>query len=177
MKKITEKPDLLMINGKTVCVLTYFNNNNILDIQKAHESVFKHFNLTINTYFDENMKAYEFMDYWMKNIESDIFIFFELDCVPLDNKIYPGIVCEPDVIEEIANFVFNEFNLIFKELTGDEGVYKVVWSIGKMDEVEEIIKQSTRVSKTPTLHHLNPYPVIVKVGRFIDKAESGIFKV
>jgi hypothetical protein len=97
--------------------------------------------------------------------------------IPLDNKIYPGIVCEPDVIEEIANFVFNEFNLIFKELTGDEGVYKVVWSIGKMDEVEEIIKQSTRVSKTPTLHHLNPYPVIVKVGRFIDKAESGIFKV
>jgi hypothetical protein len=97
--------------------------------------------------------------------------------IPLDNKIYPGIVCEPDAIEEIANFVFNEFNLIFKELTGDEGVYKIVWSIGKMDEVEEIIKQSTRVSKTPTLHHLNPYPVIVKVGRFIDKAESGIFKV
>lgn len=94
MKKITEKPDLLMINGKTVCVLTYFNNNNILDIQKAHESVFKHFNLTINTYFDENMKAYEFMDYWMKNIESDIFIFFELDCVPLDNKIYENIVDE-----------------------------------------------------------------------------------
>jgi hypothetical protein len=94
MKNLTEKPDLLLINGKKVCVLTYFNSINILETQKLHESVFKHFNLTLNTYFCENMKACDFLDYWIKNIESDIFIFFELDCIPLDSKIYENIVNE-----------------------------------------------------------------------------------
>ena len=101
--------------------------------------------------------------------------------IPLDNSIKPGIVCEPEVIEEIANLVYNGFNSIFKELTSDDCCYAVVWSIGEMEQPEDLIIQATRISKKPTLHHLDPYPVVVKVGRKIDKLTStistGLYKV
>ena len=101
--------------------------------------------------------------------------------ISLDNNIKPGIVCSPDFIEEIANLVYNGFNNIFKELTGDDNCYIVVWSIGEMDQPEELIRQATRVVETPTLHNIDPYPVVVKVGHKLDKLKSsqstGLYKV
>jgi hypothetical protein len=94
MKKLTEIPDLLIINDKKVCVLTWFNNHIVSDLYNTQQQIFKHFGLTINTYFDESLTHAKFMDYFLKNIESDIFIFFDLDCVPMDNKIYENIVGE-----------------------------------------------------------------------------------
>ena len=100
--------------------------------------------------------------------------------IPLDNSIKPGIVCEPDIIEEIANLVYKGFNDIFKELTSD-GCYAVVWSIGEMDQSEELIRQATRIKDKPTLHNVDSYPVVVKVGRKLDKLTStqstGLYKV
>lgn len=103
--------------------------------------------------------------------------------IPFDNSIKPGIVCEPDYIEDIANLTYNSFNQIFKELTGDEDCYAVVWSIGEMPQPEEIIRQATFIQKIPTLHHIGPYPVLVKVGQKLTEvtsssgAKPGIFKV
>jgi hypothetical protein len=104
--------------------------------------------------------------------------------IPLDNNIKPGIVFEPEVIEEIANLVYNGFNSIFKELTGDNNCYVVVWSIGEMEQPENLTRQETRVVKTPTLHNIDPYPVVVKVGHKLDKLTStqslikpGLYKV
>ena len=101
--------------------------------------------------------------------------------IPFDNNIKPGIVCEPGVIEEIANLVYKGFNDIFKELIGDDNCYAIVWSIGKMDQPEELIRQATRIKDKPTLHNIDPYPVVVKVGRKIDKLKStqstGLYKV
>jgi hypothetical protein len=92
MKKLTENPDLITIKNKKVCVLTWFNSEVVSDLQRTQEQVFKHFNLKINTYFDKNLTHAKFMDYCMKNFDSEIFIFFDLDCVPLDDRIYENIV-------------------------------------------------------------------------------------
>lgn len=94
MKKLTEKPETIIINGKTVCVLTWFNSLIVSDLYNTQQEIFKHFDLKINTYFDENLTHAIFMDYCLKNIESDIFIFFDLDCVPMDKKIIENIVEE-----------------------------------------------------------------------------------
>lgn len=115
IKKLTEKPDLLIINGKKVCVLTWFNNHIVYDLYNTQQQIFKHFDLTINVYFDENLTHAKFMDYCLKTIDSDIFIFFDLDCVPTDGKICENIVDElikEDCIigiEQTANHLDSNF--------------------------------------------------------------------
>lgn len=115
MKKLTELPELITIKNKKVCVLTWYNSKIVSDLQKTQELVFNHFNLKINTYFDENLTHAKFMDYCLKNFNSDIFIFFDLDCVPLDNRIYENIVDElikEDTIigiEQTANHLDSNF--------------------------------------------------------------------
>ena len=94
MKRLNEQPETIIINGKTVCVLTWFNNFIVSDLYNTQQEIFKHFGLTINTYFDEKLTHAIFMDYCLKNIKSDIFIFFDLDCVPMDNRIIKNIVDE-----------------------------------------------------------------------------------
>lgn len=92
--------------------------------------------------------------------------------IPLGPSTTPGLVSEPDVIEEIANLLFTEFSQIL------DNNYKVVWSIGEMDKEPILLKQATRTQKTPTLHQLNPYDVVIRVGRKLDSIkEPGIYKV
>ncbi len=98
--------------------------------------------------------------------------------IPLDYATQPGLVCEPDVIEEIANLVYEGFNQIIKDLTGVENSYVLVWSIGEMEQPGELIRQCKRVSDDLTLHHIDPYSVVVKVGHKLDSTkEPGIYKV
>ena len=98
--------------------------------------------------------------------------------IPLDYNTMPGIVCNPDVIEEIANLLYNGFNQIFNDLVGKDNCYKVVWSIGEMEQPEELIRQATRVKDTPTLHNIDPYDLVVKVGRKLDLIKDpGIYRV
>jgi len=94
MKRLNENPEIIKIKDKNVCVLTWFNHERVLDLKETQEKVFKHLNLPLNVYFDKNLTHAKFMDYCLKNIDSDIFIFFDLDCVPMDNKIYENIVDE-----------------------------------------------------------------------------------
>lgn len=98
--------------------------------------------------------------------------------IPLDYNTKPGIVCKSEVIEEIANLVYNGFNEIFNDLINEEDCYLVVWSIGELDTKEELIRQGTRIKKIPTLHNLNTYDVIVNVGRTLDSTKNpGVYKV
>lgn len=98
--------------------------------------------------------------------------------IPLDNNTTPGIVTEPEVIEEVANLVYDGFNQIFNDLVGESNCYVLVWSIGEMGDPNEIIKQSTRIKDIPTLHNVEQYPVLIKVGNKINSIkEPGIYKV
>ena len=98
--------------------------------------------------------------------------------IPLDYSIKPGLVCEPDVIEEISNSVYNGYNQIFEDLVGENNCYVVVWSIGEMEQPEELIRQGTRVQDVPTLHNIDPYNLVTKVGRYLDsQKQPGIYKV
>jgi hypothetical protein len=94
MKRLDELPEIIKIKDKNVCVLTWFNHERVLDLKEIQEKIFKHFNLSLNVYFDSNLTHAKFMDFCLKNIDSDIFIFFDLDCVPLDERIYINIVDE-----------------------------------------------------------------------------------
>ena len=94
MKKLNEQPTILNINNKRVCVLTWFNHDIGLEIQQTQETVFKHLNLNIDCYLDPSLTHAKFMDYSLNNFDSDIFIFFDLDCIPLDDRIYDNIVEE-----------------------------------------------------------------------------------
>jgi hypothetical protein len=121
---------------------------------------------------DLSQKIKEFVSYINSKYSDKIVI-------PLDYATQPGLVCESDVIEEIANLVYEGFNKIIKDLTGFENCYILVWSIGEMEQPEELIRQGKRISdNVPTLHNIDPYNIVVKVGHKLDSTkEPGIFKV
>lgn len=88
--------------------------------------------------------------------------------IPLNNSLNPGCATEPKMIETIAKDVYNSFNDIFKRLTGDEDVFRLVYGIGVMDLTEN----------DTNLHHLKSYPILVKVGHELDSSdEPGIYRV
>lgn len=93
--------------------------------------------------------------------------------IPLDENLNPGLVCEASVIKEISNELYEGFN----EILGGEFTI-LVWTIGQLDKKETILTQGKRIKDIPTLHHLDPYPVIVKVGGKLDSIKTpGIYKV
>lgn len=93
--------------------------------------------------------------------------------IPLDENLNPGLVCEASVIKEISNELYEGFN----EILGGEFTI-LVWTIGQLDKKETILTQGKRIKDIPTLHHLDSYPVIVKVGGKLDSIKTpGIYKV
>lgn len=87
--------------------------------------------------------------------------------IPLDNSIQPGCVTKPEIVKEVANDVYQKFCDIFEKLTGDKDCIRLVWGIGKIDNVNH-----------ETTHNLYSYPIVIKVGHLLDSSsESGIFKV
>ena len=89
--------------------------------------------------------------------------------IPMGKGVDPGCVTEPEIIEEVANEVYNRYCEIFERLTSDNvnDCIRLVWGIGEMDSVDY---KST--------HDLPAYPIMIKVGRFLDSSKkSGIYKV
>ncbi len=89
--------------------------------------------------------------------------------IPMDKGVDPGCVTTPEIIEEVANEVYNRYCEIFERLTSDnvKDCIRLVWGIGEMEDVNY---KST--------HYLPSYPIMIKVGRFLDSSKkSGIYKV
>ena len=89
--------------------------------------------------------------------------------IRMDKGVDPGCVTTSEIIEEVSNEVYNRFCDIFEKLTSDnvKDCIRLVWGIGEM---ENINYKST--------HYLPAYPIVIKVGRFLDSSKKpGIFKV
>ena len=86
--------------------------------------------------------------------------------IPMDIDVHPGCTTTSESVEEVATDMYNQFS----ELAERQGVpnsIRCVYSVGEMDNVDY---EST--------HYLPPYPVMVKVGRFLDESyEPGIYKI
>ena len=82
-------------------------------------------------------------------------------------------------IHKILKKEYIDIYKIIKDLTGVENSYVLVWSIGEMDQPEELIRQGKRITDdVSTLHNINPYNVVVKVGHKLDSTkEPGIYRV
>lgn len=94
MKRLDETPETIEIKGKKICVLSWFNHERVNDLYEIQKKVFKKFDMKINHYFDPNMTHAKFMDYSLLNFDADIFIFFDLDCIPVMEGLYEMIVDE-----------------------------------------------------------------------------------
>jgi hypothetical protein len=86
--------------------------------------------------------------------------------IPMDIDVHPGCTTTPEKVEEVATDMYNQF----RELAERQGIpnsIRCVYSVGELDNVDY---EST--------HYLPPYPVMVKVGRFLDESyEPGIYKI
>ena len=102
-----------------------------------------------------------------KEIADDINSKYSSDIViPMDVDVHPGCTTTPEKVEEIATDMYNQFCEL-AERQGIPNSIRCVYSVGEMDKVDY---EST--------HYLPPYPVMVKVGRFLDESdEPGIFKI
>lgn len=89
--------------------------------------------------------------------------------IPMDKRIMPGITTNPEVIEQVAQDIFDGMNLMMEKITGDTNCIRLVWGIGEMDEEIEDRESS---------HMIGNYPIMIKVGQTLDNGwKPGIFKV
>jgi len=89
--------------------------------------------------------------------------------IPMDKRIMPGITTNPEVIEQVAQDIFDGMNLMMEKITGDMNCIRLVWGIGEMDEEIEDRESS---------HMIGNYPIMIKVGQTLDHGwKPGIFKV
>jgi hypothetical protein len=96
-------------------VLTWFNSHSVRDVYENQKRIFELLNLHIDCYFDERLTHSGFMEYSLLNFDSDIFLFFDLDCIPINREIYFTIVKELNSeeciigIEQSANHLNPDF--------------------------------------------------------------------
>lgn len=86
--------------------------------------------------------------------------------VPMDKSIIPGCVTKPEAIEEVAKEIYDGMNEIFDKLIGETNVIRLVYGIGEMNK-DWIEKETT------TTHEIGNFPIMVKLGHFLDYGEAG----
>jgi hypothetical protein len=103
----------------------------------------------------------------IKKIANDISDKYREDIIiPMDIAVHPGCTTTLEKVDEIATDIYNQFCGLV-ERQGIPNSVRCVYSIG---ELEDVNKEST--------HYLLPYPIMVKVGRFLDESdEPGIYKI
>ena len=86
--------------------------------------------------------------------------------IPMDVDVHPGCTTTPEKVDEIATDMYNQFC----ELAEGQGIPNSIRCVYSIVELENVDKEST--------HHLISYPVIIKIGRFLDESdEPGIYKI
>ena len=89
--------------------------------------------------------------------------------IPMDKRIMPGITTKPEVIEKVAQDIFDGMNLMIEKLTGDTNCIRIVYGVGEFPII---------IEKSPSTHQIGSYPLMIKIGTSLDKEwEPGIFKV
>lgn len=91
--------------------------------------------------------------------------------VPMDNRITPGCTTKPDKIKEVATDIYNGLSEIFKRIYNKENCIRLVYGIGELPS--EWIE-----NKVETTHEVGNFPIMVKVGRTLDKVDTpGMYEV
>ena len=86
--------------------------------------------------------------------------------IPMDVDVHPGCTTAPESVREIAGDMYSQFCEMV-ERQGIPNSVRCVYSIGEMGKVD-----------VDSTHHLFHYPVMVKIGRFLDESdEPGIFEL
>ena len=102
-----------------------------------------------------------------EEIANDINTKYSDDIViPMDIDVHPGCTTTPEKVDEIAQDMYNQFC----ELAERQGIPNSIRCVYSIGELENVDKEST--------HHLISYPVMTKIGRFLDESdEPGIYKI
>jgi len=86
--------------------------------------------------------------------------------IPMDNRIIPGCVSKPEMIEEIANEIYQGMLNIFKKIAGEENCIRLVYGIGDID-------QDHLENNVTSAHEIGNYPIMIKIGHFLDYGPAG----
>lgn len=88
--------------------------------------------------------------------------------IPMDSRIMPGCTTTPEMVEKVSTDIYNGMNNIFRKLINEDNCIRLVYGVGEMpEEIDEI----------SSTHEIGNYPIIVKVGRYLDSSDKvGMFK-
>jgi hypothetical protein len=80
-------------NNKKVFISSFFNSKSISeDVAIYQKLIFNKFNINELNQFDDNIRHPDFMNYVMNHIDADIYIFFDIDCIPIKDKVIKKIL-------------------------------------------------------------------------------------
>lgn len=85
--------------------------------------------------------------------------------IPMDNRINPGCVTTPESSDKISKEIFDGMNGIFKKLTGDENIIRLVYGADEIDE--------KWISEVTTAHEIGNCKLTVTIGHFLDYGPAG----
>lgn len=104
----------------------------------------------------------------IKAISKNINDKYESDLIiKMDKSPNPGCITKPESVDEIANEMFDEFNLMMKRNDIEEDSIRCVYSIGELSNID-----------VESIHYLRPDDIMVKVGRYLDSSnDPGIYNI
>lgn len=90
--------------------------------------------------------------------------------IPMDNRVVPGCTTTPEAIDEVAKEIYDGMSKIFKKLLNEDNCVRLSYGVGEMDE--------KHIKTCKSTHEIGHFPIMVKVGRFLDSSvEPGMFKL
>ncbi len=85
--------------------------------------------------------------------------------VPMDNRIITGCICLPEKVEEISKDIYDGMCKLFINILNIEDCVLLVYGTGMIHE--------GIIQKTKTIHEIDNYPIVVKVGQTLDNKSTG----
>ena len=85
--------------------------------------------------------------------------------VQMDNRIIPGVTTTSDVIRDVATDMYEGFLEMFNRLGIKDSQIGCVYTTGDIPE--------NWIKKVKSTHEIGSFPVMVKLGHFLDYGASG----
>ncbi len=86
-----ENIEILKLNGKKVFIGTYGFYSLDPEIILYQKKVFDYLSTPINQFIGD-IRHPEFLDYAIRNIDADYFVFFDIDCIPLKKNVIEYLI-------------------------------------------------------------------------------------